>query len=107
MTGRGNAMFGSITYKWARRIAVSIIGGTVCLIGIMMVVLPGPALVVIPLGLGILGLEFAWARRWLGRVKEAAVELADGVGLRKAWNRPRASAPPATQSKDDEGRGDS
>ena len=106
MTGRSSAIFGSITYKWARRIAISVIGGTVCLIGLVMVVLPGPAMVVIPLGLGILGLEFAWARRWLGRVKEAAVELADGVGLRKAWHRPRPSALPVTQSKDGEGRGD-
>ena len=49
----------SLTYKWARRIAISLIGGTVILIGVAMIVLPGPALVVIPLGLGILGLEFA------------------------------------------------
>ena len=38
--------------------------------GIAMLALPGPAVVVIPLGLGILALEFAWARHWLRRMKE-------------------------------------
>ena len=103
MTDRDDGTSRSITHKWARRIAISVIGGTVCLIGMMMVVLPGPALVVIPLGLGILGLEFAWARRWLRRVKEAAVELADGTGLRKALHRTKASPPAAVQSNEDEG----
>lgn len=68
----------TLTYKWARRIAISLIGGTVLLVGLAMVVLPGPALVVIPLGLGILGLEFAWARRWLRRAKERAQQLVPG-----------------------------
>jgi len=77
----------SITYEWARRIAIGLIGGTVVLIGIAMIVLPGPALVVIPVGLGILGLEFAWARRWLARVKEQAEDLVNGVrnGVRNGW----------------------
>jgi hypothetical protein len=105
MTGQEDGISRSIPYKWARRIAISIIGGTVCLIGMMMVVLPGPALVVIPLGLGILGLEFAWARRWLGRVKEAAVGLADGVGFRTPWHRPKASPPAAARPDRGEGGG--
>jgi putative membrane protein len=58
-----------ITYRWARRIAISVVGGTVLAIGVAMIVLPGPALVVIPLGLAILGVEYAWARRWLRKVK--------------------------------------
>ena len=103
MAGRDGGISESITHKWARRIAVSVIGGTVCLIGMMMVVLPGPALVVIPLGLGILGLEFAWARRWLRRVKEAAVEIADGTGLRKALHMTKASPPVSVPSNEDEG----
>ncbi len=45
----------TITYKWARRIVVAVIGGSVFLIGIAMIILPGPAIVVVPLGLGILG----------------------------------------------------
>lgn len=105
MTDRDGGISRSITYKWARRIAVSIIGGTVCLIGVVMIVLPGPAMIVIPLGLGILGLEFAWARRWLRRVKEAAVELANGVGSYAPWHKSKAPAPPATRSEQGEGGG--
>ena len=59
----------NITDRRVRRVMVAVIGGTVLLIGIAMVVLPGPALVVIPVGLGILGLEFAWARIWLRKVR--------------------------------------
>jgi tellurite resistance protein TerC len=66
---------GPLSYRWARRIAVGLIGGTVLAIGVAMIVLPGPALVVIPLGLAILGAEFAWARHWLRRVKERSNDL--------------------------------
>jgi uncharacterized protein (TIGR02611 family) len=62
----------TFTYQWAKRIAISIVGGSVLLMGLAMLVLPGPGLLVIPLGLAILGLEFAWARRWLRKVRESA-----------------------------------
>ena len=60
-----------ITYKLARRIAISVVGLTVLLVGIIMIVTPGPAFVFIPVGLAILGLEFAWARAWLRRLRES------------------------------------
>lgn len=60
-----------ITYRIARRIAIALAGTTVLLIGIVMIVTPGPAIVFIPIGLAILGLEFAWARSWLRRVRES------------------------------------
>ena len=59
------------TYKAARRIAVLVVGSTVVLLGIVMLVTPGPGLVVIPIGLAILGAEFAWARIWLRKVRES------------------------------------
>ena len=59
-----------VTYKIARRIAITIAGATILLIGVIMIVTPGPALVLIPVGLAILGLEFAWARLWLRRLRE-------------------------------------
>ena len=65
----------TITYKWSRRIVVGVIGGTVLLIGIAMIVLPGPAIVVIPLGLGLLGVEFAWARYWLRKLRATARDV--------------------------------
>lgn len=52
-------------YRQARRIVIFVIGSTVLLIGIVMIVGPGPAFVVIPLGLAILATEFVWARKWL------------------------------------------
>jgi tellurite resistance protein TerC len=55
-----------------RRLAVGVIGATILAIGLAMIVLPGPATVVIPVGLGILAVEFAWARRMLERLKSGA-----------------------------------
>lgn len=53
------------TYKLARRIAVAVVGSSILLLGVVMLVAPGPAIIVIPIGLAILGIEFAWARLWL------------------------------------------
>ena len=50
---------------FVRRVIVAVVGGTVLLFGLALLVLPGPALLVIPLGLAILATEFVWARRWL------------------------------------------
>jgi tellurite resistance protein TerC len=54
----------------ARKIVVAIIGTTVTLFGIALIVLPGPAIVVIPIGLSILATEFIWAKRWLDKARE-------------------------------------
>jgi hypothetical protein len=78
----------TITYRWARRIVVAVIGGTILLIGIAMVVLPGPAIVVVPLGLGVLGLEFAWARHWLRKLRATATEVVNRVRGRSKPDRP-------------------
>jgi tellurite resistance protein TerC len=59
----------NITLKLARRFAIAIVGTTVLVIGIVMIIAPGPAIIVIPIGLAILGLEFAWARLWLRRLR--------------------------------------
>src|SRR5688572_27018366 len=50
---------------WLRKAIVAVVGFTVVLLGVVMVVTPGPALVVIPLGLAILATEFVWAKRLL------------------------------------------
>jgi tellurite resistance protein TerC len=68
-----------VTYVWARRIAISIVGGTVLLIGFAMLILPGPGLVVIPLGLAILGIEYAWARVWLRKVKARTADVIGAI----------------------------
>jgi tellurite resistance protein TerC len=58
--------------RFARKVAVAVIGSTVLALGIALIVLPGPAFVVIPLGLAILATEFLWARRLLRRVRQGA-----------------------------------
>jgi len=58
------------TYKQVRRAVVAVIGGTVVLAGVVMLVTPGPAFIVIPVGLAILASEFVWARRILHQVRE-------------------------------------
>ena len=64
--------------KVVRRVIVSVVGATILLIGIALLVLPGPAFVVIPLGLAILATEYAWARRWLGRVRRITSDVVSG-----------------------------
>ena len=59
-----------LTYKTGRRVVIAVVGSTVLLIGIVMLVAPGPAIVVIPTGLAILAIEFVWARRWLTKLRE-------------------------------------
>lgn len=73
-----------LTYRTARRIVIGVVGATVVLIGIIMLLTPGPGLVVIPLGLAILSLEFAWARLWLRRVRERLSEHTAGRRARRA-----------------------
>ena len=63
---------------WLKRAAVAVIGFTVLLIGVAMVVLPGPAFVVIPLGLAILATEFVWARRLLQKARATIARKGSG-----------------------------
>jgi len=60
-----------------RKVGVGVVGGVVLAVGLAMLVLPGPALIVIPIGLTILASEFAWPRRILVRLRER-VKLAFG-----------------------------
>ncbi|MBM4141349.1 MAG: hypothetical protein FJ242_07695 [Nitrospira sp.] len=64
--------------KQAKRLIIAVIGFTVLLIGLAMIVLPGPAIVVIPSGLAILATEFVWARRLLRKVKSIASKVKNG-----------------------------
>jgi uncharacterized protein (TIGR02611 family) len=63
-TGQLKEIWNSPGLRQVRRMAVLLIGGVVLLAGVAMLVLPGPAFVVIPLGFAILATEFEWARRW-------------------------------------------
>jgi len=61
--------------RHARRLIVLVVGLTVLAIGVALIVLPGPALVVIPIGLAILGTEFVWARHLLKRLKDEGARV--------------------------------
>ena len=63
------------TVKNVRRVLIAIIGFTVLAVGIVMIVTPGPAIIVIPLGLGILATEFVWAQRILQHVKQRIANM--------------------------------
>jgi uncharacterized protein (TIGR02611 family) len=65
-----------------KRIAVTVAGGVVILVGVAMLVLPGPGLLVIIAGLAILATEYVWAERLLRMAKERATQAKDKV-LRK------------------------
>jgi tellurite resistance protein TerC len=77
-------------YDWSlkklKRIVVAVIGMTILVAGIAMIVLPGPAFIVIPLALGILATEFAWARRALQVVRERIQRSADTFKNRNQQN---------------------
>lgn len=80
------------TYKLARRIAVAVVGSTVLAVGVALLVLPGPAVVVIPIGLAILSVEFAWARLWLKKVRRSiSSQGAQGRAERAEQHRQRNS----------------
>ena len=66
------------TLQQIKRIITIIVGFTVLLVGVALIVLPGPAFVVIPVGLAILSVEFAWARRWLQKAKDMAAKAVAG-----------------------------
>jgi uncharacterized protein (TIGR02611 family) len=61
------------------RVVVAIFGFLVVLAGVAMLVLPGPGLLVIAIGLGTLALEFVWAERLLARTVDKMDEAADAV----------------------------
>jgi tellurite resistance protein TerC len=58
------------TQKQAKSLIIIVVGFTVLLLGVAMILLPGPAFIMIPLGLGILATEFVWARTLLNKFKE-------------------------------------
>ncbi len=86
---RGTAAVGLSELPRLRKLIVAVIGVTVVLFGVALIVLPGPAFIVIPLGLAILATEFAWARR---AVRRARVMIAKARGRESGKTRMMAGA---------------
>lgn len=67
-----------------RRIAVSLIGFVLVVAGLVLLVLPGPGLLLIIAGLAVLATEYAWAQRALNFAKRKASEAKDrALGRRR------------------------
>jgi tellurite resistance protein TerC len=67
------------TVEQVRRVFLIIAGFTLLLAGAVMLVTPGPGMLVIFLGLGLLAAEFVWARRLMERIKREGVRFKDAV----------------------------
>jgi uncharacterized protein (TIGR02611 family) len=65
------------TVEQVRRVFLIIAGFTLLLAGVIMLVTPGPGMLVIFLGLGLLAAEFVWARRLVDRLKHEGGRLVD------------------------------
>ena len=76
-----------------RWLTLALIGGTFIAIGIVLLVLPGPGIAFIILGLAILASEFVWAETLLHRVKDGGKR---GLELTKSMmnGRKKAAASP-------------
>lgn len=53
--------------KQLRYWLINIIGGFLVVIGVIFILLPGPAFLFLPIGLAFLSLEHDWAKVWLKR----------------------------------------
>lgn len=51
------------TWRQIRKVVILIVGSAVILVGVILLITPGPAFVVIPAGIAILSVEFPWAKR--------------------------------------------
>lgn len=90
----------SVAARWRRLphpirwIGVATVGGALIVAGVVMLVLPGPGLITIALGVAVLATEFAWAERILSRMKSTGSAAADGAkrALEKRRRRPQESS---------------
>jgi uncharacterized protein (TIGR02611 family) len=79
-------------WRAARKVAISTVGFTVLAIGILLLVLPGPGMLVVLLGLGILSTEYHWPKRLARYLRERAQRLADEARQRREARRSRRAA---------------
>lgn len=73
----------SILQQWRRLphpirwVGVALVGGGLIVVGVVLLVLPGPGLLLIALGIAVLATEFAWAEVVLHRMKKAGSSVVD------------------------------
>lgn len=66
------------------RVIIGVIGGGITVAGSVALIGPGPGILILLAGLGILATEFAWAGRVMMKTKEIAAKAAERTGM-KPW----------------------
>jgi uncharacterized protein (TIGR02611 family) len=74
--------------RWARKGGITVAGLAMLAGGVAMLVLPGPGLAVIALGLAVLATEYDWAARLLAEVRQRASRMASPLADRLRRKRP-------------------
>lgn len=82
-----------MTSSLVRKCLVLISGGTVTLVGVALLILPGPGLLTIVAGLAILASEFDWARRLLEPLRRRLRNMKTRSGTAHHDDKPRSSKP--------------
>jgi uncharacterized protein (TIGR02611 family) len=78
--------------RWARKGGITVAGIGMLAGGVAMLVLPGPGLAVILLGLAVLASEYDWAARLLALFRQRATQMASPLTERLRRKRPTAAA---------------
>jgi uncharacterized protein (TIGR02611 family) len=86
---------GGFIKKSGKRIAVTIAGFTVVVVGIILIPLPGPGWLIVFSGLAILATEYVWARRLLNYAKSKVGQAKDIVMRKDPSERNASEEPPA------------
>lgn len=81
--------------RQARRVQILIVGTAIVLMGVFMLIGPGPGLLVIPIGLAMLATEFAWARQLLDKYSVHAQKALRVAGDLTVKNPRPERVPPA------------
>jgi uncharacterized protein (TIGR02611 family) len=74
--------------RWARKGAITVAGIAVMAAGVAMLVLPGPGVAVILLGLAVLASEYDWAARLLSALRQRATQMVSPLTERLRRKRP-------------------
>jgi|TARA_B110000908_G_C9881361_1_gene282748 membrane protein implicated in regulation of membrane protease activity len=68
-----------------KKLFIVIAGFTCLLIGLLFILLPGPAVIFLPLGLALLSLEYTWAKIWLKKAQKWLTKSAEKTDRAVAW----------------------